>query len=143
MQSHPEEPASLTTEGVFFRAVRADSTEIAHLRRAMRQWLANLNLGADREQDILLASYEALANAVEHAYDADDESATVDLEATYRPDERRLEVIVTDRGRWRDAVDDVAHRSRGHGLTLIRNLSTETVVTPGVDGTLIAMRWLD
>ncbi|MEE2034517.1 ATP-binding protein [Rhodococcus chondri] len=123
--------------------MRADSTEIANLRRSMRQWLATLNLGADRVQDILLASYEALANAVEHAYDASDESATVDLEATYRPEDRELKVTVTDHGRWQDAIDDAAHRSRGHGLTLIRNLATEAVVSPGTEGTLIAMRWLD
>jgi serine/threonine-protein kinase RsbW len=72
----------------------------------MRQWLSTLHLDADLECDIVLASYEALANAVEHAYPVRDESATVDLEETYSRDDRYLKVRVADRGYWCDAADE-------------------------------------
>jgi serine/threonine-protein kinase RsbW len=141
MPTHPSGAASFASGGIYFHGVRADPTDIAGVRRSMQQWLGNLDLGPEHEQDVVLASYEALANAVEHAYTADDPSATVDLEAVYRPYDRHLEVTVADHGRWRDAVEQTGYGSRGHGLTLMRSLSTEMVVTPSVDGTHVAMRW--
>lgn len=140
MQTHTDGSASFTSGGIYFRGVRADATQIAGLRQAVRQWLGTLHLEPDHEHDVVLASYEALANAVEHAYSADDEMATVDLEVTFRPQERHLEVTVADHGRWRDMIHD-PNASRGHGLALIRKLTTEMVVTPGSDGTHVAMRW--
>lgn len=141
MSSAPDEPASFTPDGLHHRGVRADPAEIAYLRASMRRWLAGLPLDDDRRQDILLASYEALANAVEHAYDPGDPAATLDLHASFRPRDGFLDVVVTDHGKWHDAGNDESRRSRGHGLTLIRNLTSELVVDPGPDGTLVEMRW--
>jgi serine/threonine-protein kinase RsbW len=138
-QAHPNENASFNSGGIYFRGVRADPAEIADIRRAIRQWLRTLPLEDERRDDVVLASYEALANAVEHAYSAQDDSATLDLEATYRPQDRYLEVRVSDRGSWHEAV--VPNGSRGHGLNLIRQLSTDMVVTPRPDGTQVAMHW--
>ncbi|MEE2056704.1 ATP-binding protein [Rhodococcus artemisiae] len=141
MPTHISGSASFASGGIFFHGVRADPSDIADIRRSMQQWLGNLHLGPEHEQDVVLASYEALANAVEHAYAANDPQATVDLEAVYRPSDRHLEVTVSDHGRWRDVMDRTGYGSRGHGLTLMRSLSTEMVVTPGLDGTHVAMRW--
>ncbi|WP_016693396.1 ATP-binding protein [Rhodococcus rhodochrous] len=122
--------------------VRADPTEIAGLRVVTRRWLAKLPLNEDRRQDILLASYEALANAVEHAYAPDDAHGTLDYEAAYLPDEGEVVVRVVDHGSWHDAVDSDARRSRGHGLTLIRNLASDVQVSAGPKGTVVEMRWV-
>ncbi|APE08586.1 ATP-binding protein [Rhodococcus pyridinivorans] len=122
--------------------VRADPTEIAGLRVVTRRWLAKLPLSEDQRQDILLASYEALANAVEHAYAPDDAHGTLDYEATYLPDEGEVVVRVVDHGSWHDAVDSDARRSRGHGLTLIRNLASDVQVSAGPKGTVVEMRWV-
>ncbi|WP_129978220.1 ATP-binding protein [Rhodococcus sp. Q1] len=121
--------------------VRADPTEIAGLRVVTRRWLAKLPLDEDRRQDILLASYEALANAVEHAYAPDDAHGTLDYEATFLPHEGEVLVRVSDHGSWHEAVDSDARRSRGHGLTLIRNLASDVHVSAGPEGTVIEMRW--
>ncbi len=141
MSSAFDEPASFTPDGISHRGVRADPSEIALLRGTMRSWLAGLPLDEDRRQDILLASYEALANAVEHAYTPSDPAATLDFEATYHPADGQLHVLVADHGVWHDAPDDESRRSRGHGLTLIRNLTSEMVVERKPGGTVVDMRW--
>ncbi|WP_407443394.1 ATP-binding protein [Rhodococcus sp. (in: high G+C Gram-positive bacteria)] len=141
MSSAYDEPASFTPDGICHRGVRADPSEIALLRGSMRRWLAQLPLDDDCRQDILLASYEALANAVEHAYTPGDPAATLDFEALYRPADGQLHVLVTDHGVWHDASDDESRRSRGHGLTLIRNLTSEMTVDRTPEGTVVDMRW--
>lgn len=141
MQTYSEETTPFSSGGMFFRGVPAHPTHITHLRHALHRWLASLSLETDYEHDIVLASYEALANAVEHAYGQDDEAAMVDFEATYRPDDRHLLVRIIDYGRWRAPVKERTDSSRGHGLTLINNLSTDTVVTPTAHGTDVALHW--
>lgn len=142
MSSAPDESASFTPYGIRSLGVRADPTEIAGLRSVVRRWLAELPLTDDQRQDILLASYEALANAVEHAYPAGSDTGTLDLETAFDADAGVVSVLVADRGTWHDAVDDPARRSRGHGLTLIRNLASEVDVRSGYSGTVIEMKWV-
>lgn len=141
MSSVPDESASFTPYGIDSVGVRADPTVIAGVRSVIRRWLTDLPLNDDQRQDILLASYEALANAVEHAYPPDDLSGTLDVEARFLPAEGVLTVRVADHGSWHDAVADPARRSRGHGLNLIRNLASEVYVKGGPSGTVIDMRW--
>lgn len=141
MLSHTPASASFDTGGLFFRDVRATAADIAALRGVVRQWLRTLALDPDCEHDIVLACYEALANAVEHAYEPDDESATLDLEATYRPGSGVLEIAVTDNGRWQEKHPGQSVGSRGHGLSLIRRLATEMDVVPSARGTRVVMRW--
>ncbi|MBM7457747.1 ATP-binding protein [Rhodococcus coprophilus] len=131
--------ASFTSGGIFFRGVRADAAFISDLRRAVRVWLEQLDVDDDRKHDVVLASYEALANAVEHAYDIDDDSASLDFEATYLPQDQILEVRVADHGCWHDA--DSTPTSRGHGLALIRGLATDVVVDPTPQGTHVTIHW--
>ncbi|UYP20381.1 ATP-binding protein [Rhodococcus sp. Z13] len=141
MSSAPDESTAYTTHGVRSVGVPADPTEIAGLRVVLRRWLADLPMDEDRRQDILLASYEALANAVEHAYSPGDSNATLDLTADFLPHEGELVVRVADHGSWHDAVSSDARRSRGHGLTLIRSLADGVDVSPGPTGTIVEMRW--
>ncbi|WP_407441098.1 ATP-binding protein [Rhodococcus sp. (in: high G+C Gram-positive bacteria)] len=139
MLTESDGSASFASGGIFFRGVRADPAYISDLRRAMRQWLEQLDVDDDRKRDVVLASYEALANAVEHAYDADDASASLDFEATYLPRDHVLEVRVADHGCWHDA--DGSPSSRGHGLALIRGLATDVVITPSSQGTHVTIHW--
>ena len=141
MSSAPEESASFFPDEIRSSNVRADPTEIAGLRVVTRRWLAKLPLSEDRRQDILLASYEALANAVEHAYAPGDTHGTLDFEAVYLPREGEVIVRVIDHGSWHEAVNSDARRSRGHGLTLIRNLAGAVEVSAGPTGTVVEMRW--
>ena len=140
MQARGVAPAFLTT-GLYFRGVRAEASQVTMLRQALDRWLSGLRLAEVGGQDVLLASYEALANAVEHAYTAGDGDGTVDLEAKYSPQDRCVEVVVTDHGHWRGSATPAADSSRGHGLALIRNLASDTDLAVNPDGTQVAMRW--
>lgn len=138
MTTSPSARVSCRSSGIFFQNVRAEPSEIAVLRRLMQQWTTTLRVEAEQEYAVVLATYEALANAVEHAYRPGDTSATVDLDAVHFPEADRLVVEVSDRGCWRQ---ETASSSRGHGLALIRGLGADTAITTGPHGTHIAMRW--
>lgn len=139
MQARGVAPAFLTT-GLYFRGVRAEASQVTMLRQALDRWLSGLRLAEVGGQDVLLASYEALANAVEHAY-RDGASGTLDLEATLIPGDRQVEVAIIDRGSWRANDTDPGTSSRGHGLTLINSLSDTATVAPAETGTVVTMRW--
>ena len=134
---------AFTSTGLFYRGVRAEPSQVTMLRQALDRWLDRLHLEVELGQDVLLASYEALANAVEHAYPDGygDRVGAVDLEAVYRPGERSVEVIVTDHGRWRTPEDPSGDSCRGHGLALIRTLTSHTDVVTVPDGTSVSMKW--
>ncbi|MCB8912477.1 ATP-binding protein [Rhodococcus rhodochrous] len=119
MTNSPSARVSHRSSGIFFHEVRAEPSEIAALRRLLRQWTITLGVGSEQEQAVVLATYEALANAVEHAYRPGDTSATIDLDAVHTPEENRLVVEVSDRGCWRR---ETTSGSRGHGLALIQKL---------------------
>lgn len=111
------------------------SAEFAtRLRRELVQWANSLRVPMETVQDVELASYEAVANAVVHAYPAGT-TGVVEVDARLAPDS--LTVTVTDHGQWR--TDD--HPSSGHGLPLIRRLSGQTNIAPGEHGTTVSMRW--
>lgn len=111
------------------------SAELAtRLRRELVQWANDLRVPTETVQDVELASYEAMANAVVHAYPPGT-TGVVELDARLAAD--ALTVTVTDHGRWRTGD----HPSGGHGLPLIRNLPAHTNIAPGEYGTTVSMRW--
>ncbi|MGW6035381.1 ATP-binding protein [Gordonia terrae] len=143
----------------------AATPESAHLfRQHFTRWLdATLDVDAERRSDIVLAVYEAVANAAEHAYAADapspgpqpsgnqspvaqspaaQSSATrsraIEVRAHVTRDES-LEVTVTDSGRWKSDASSSPYR--GRGLALISALSDASDVTRGPDGTSVTLRW--
>ncbi|EME53347.1 anti sigma factor [Rhodococcus ruber BKS 20-38] len=123
-----------------YRRVRAEPGQLTVLRRALERWLDAVHVSPELTRDVLLASYEALANAVEHAY-RDGASGTLDLEATLIPGTRQVEVAIIDRGSWRANDTDPGTSSRGHGLTLINSLADTATVAPADSGTVVTMRW--
>lgn len=104
------------------------------LRRELVQWANDLRVPVETVQDVGLASYEAMANAVVHAYPPG-AAGVVELDASLARD--ALTVTVTDHGRWRTGD----HPSGGHGLPLIRSLPEQTNIAPGEHGTTVSMRW--
>ncbi|MGW8811521.1 ATP-binding protein [Gordonia terrae] len=129
--------------------------ESAHLfRQHFTRWLdATLDVDAERRSDIVLAVYEAVANAAEHAYAADAPSPAAQSPATQSSATRSraigvrahvtrdesLEVTVTDSGRWKSDASSSPYR--GRGLALISALSDASDVTSGPDGTSVTLRW--
>ncbi|WP_245819599.1 ATP-binding protein [Rhodococcoides yunnanense] len=107
------------------------------LRIALSEWLTGLRIAPERVYDVVLATYEALANAVEHAY-ARDKPGTLDLHAQCSPDTGWVEVTVCDRGEWYVHAPD---STRGRGVPLMHALADSTAVTSDHDGTVVRLVW--
>ena len=93
----------------------ADPDALPYLRQELERWLDSAAVPELDARDILLATWEAGANAIEHA-DAGD-GAVVRVDAALSGD--RVRIGVVDRGRWKEP--EVRH-DRGLGLRLIESL---------------------
>lgn len=109
---------------------------LVEVRHNLQQWVAKTGLPALDVADLVLASYEALANAVEHAYPPG--GGPVDLVAARTTDGRVL-VAVRDHGRWRPPLRYPG--SRGRGLPIIKALAHRAEVLQGPQGTCVQMEW--
>jgi len=102
------------------------------MRRHVTRWLMGHDVPADVAADIVLATSEACANAIEHAYGPGE--GTVGLDAVIEGGLATL--VVTDTGRWREARS----RERGRGLSLIEACMDSCELTTGPAGTELRMR---
>lgn len=105
---------------------------LVELRESFGQWLDRGGIPAADRHDVLLAAWEASANAIEHAIDPTDPSIAV---AAHLAGDR-VHVEVSDSGSWRVERDEV---DRGLGLELIKGLVTTLVVERGAGGTRVVM----
>lgn len=104
----------------------------ARARRDFTDWLA-IDVTGDQRDDIVLAVYEALANAAEHAYaEHSDTVGMMSLTAHRGP--TLLRVTVADRGHWRTGTGG-PFRSRG--LLLMRRLMSHVDLTSDDHGTVV------
>ncbi|OCB39765.1 histidine kinase [Mycobacterium malmoense] len=123
----------------FATVVPAAPDQIPVARERLRDWLTGVAVAPKRELDILLATGEAVTNAIEHGSDGE-ARRTVSVEAFLR--QRTVAVTVSDTGRWvGDSSASLRSRRRGRGLTLIGGLAdhVDTVRTPG--GTRVTLRF--
>ncbi|MEV6276800.1 ATP-binding protein [Nocardia sp. NPDC051832] len=113
----------------------AEPTRLAEARRALRQWLAERAIGAEQAYNILVATDEACANAIEHGCrDRRDGSVRLRVSA----ESHYLRVTVRDNGHWKTPA--TKHDNyRGRGLTLMRNLMDQVNVQPTPGGTTVDM----
>ncbi len=118
---------------------RADPHVLATVRRQLAEFARVIGLPPDTTGDVLLATYEALANIVEHAYSPGD-PGTFDLVVEHSDEDAALTVTVVDRGSWKPEADNSVTR-RGQGLRLINALSESVRVDRGDGGTQIRMQW--
>jgi anti-sigma regulatory factor (Ser/Thr protein kinase) len=114
----------------------ATPTSLAEIRTRLRHWLPAAAIGQDTAADVQLAVGEAAANAIEHS-PAPGRESTVRLDVTARIAENRLVLTVSDTGSWRPPPSDPGHR--GHGITLMRALMTDVVITASERGTTVEM----
>ncbi|CRK53527.1 Anti sigma factor [Rhodococcus sp. RD6.2] len=120
-------------------SVHADPSVLTAVRHRIDGFAREIGWPPDTTTDVLLATYEALANVVEHAYPAD-ERGTFDLLATYHHADGTLSVVIVDRGTWLPQSDDNSAR-RGQGLRLMRALCESVRVEPRDGGTEIELQW--
>ncbi|MEV7092538.1 ATP-binding protein [Amycolatopsis sp. NPDC051045] len=112
---------------------------LRRLRHELMAWVLGAGVDEGRAADIVLASYEALANVADHAYDASG-GGVVDLDAAVYPD--RIEVVITDHGQWRTPVPDPRPVSlRGRGLLLVRASADRAEIASGEQGTVVTLAW--
>ncbi|MGW5744791.1 SpoIIE family protein phosphatase [Amycolatopsis sp. NPDC003861] len=115
----------------------AHPDHLASTRHWLRAWLANAALEPDLAQDVLVATGEACANAVEHAYGAGT-GATAHLAA--RLTGAHLVVTVTDRGHWKQPPPD-NHVLRGRGVPMMEALADAVAFRHDESGTTVTLEW--
>lgn len=124
----PADPSAL-----YRIVVPAHADQLARVRNMLRRWLDGASVSADLSYDALVATGEACANAIEHAYGS--EAGTIEVTLVREGD--RLVARVKDGGRWRSS----AHRGRGRGLSMMSKLSAHVDVRATVDGTEVLLEW--
>lgn len=125
----------------FVTVLRAVPAEIPGARQRLRDWLATIDIAPAGSDKILLATGEAVTNAIEHGSGCDARK-TVSIEAFLHRD--RVVVTVSDSGRWAgDSSASLRSQRRGRGLTLMSGLAdrVDTVRTAG--GTRVALQFDD
>ncbi|MGN9812607.1 SpoIIE family protein phosphatase [Micromonospora sp. BQ11] len=118
---------------LFRRVVPAGMAELAPLRAALDEWLAGFDLPESERYGIVLATSEAVANAIEHGCGGDP-AGRVTVTATL--DGELLDLRVSDSGRW---LPPRASLHRGRGMALMGRLMDDLVVDRG-EGTNVLMR---
>jgi serine/threonine-protein kinase RsbW len=110
----------------------ATGRNVSLARRRLRDWLT-ADVSSELVEDLVLAVYEAMANAVEHGY-ADCPHGSVRLQA--RRGSGQVLITVSDDGSWRVPTDD---RFRGRGLPLMRLLADYLHIAAGPGGTVVSL----
>jgi PAS domain S-box-containing protein len=113
----------------------ADARHLAPSRAALRSWMANAGVDPEQIQDMLLATGEAVANAIEHGH-RDRPDGTISLRATAVVD--GLHVSVIDSGVWK-IPRQVPNEYRGRGISLMRCLVQDLSIHSGEAGTTVHM----
>jgi anti-sigma regulatory factor (Ser/Thr protein kinase) len=121
---------------VYHRILAARPATLVELRRDLRAWAEEVGLDRVTTADLVLATGEACANAIEHAYQGE-RPGEVELRAWLEPGEGRLAARVTDTGRWQERVHE--RTGRGRGLGLIRATMTEVEIRGGPTGTTVTI----
>jgi len=125
-------------EGDLHFRVPAVPGRLAGLRHALAEWARRVGLSDEDVEALVLASYEAMANTVEHAY-RDERHGVLDLRGRVDDERGRVVVTVTDYGQWQPP--EPSGGLRGRGLSLIQGLTTTATITPTTGGTTVTMFW--
>lgn len=94
-------------------------------------WFSERGVDGDLRRSAVLATHEAVANAIEHANPCN----TIWVRATI--EKARLTVEVTDSGTWR--LETSENDERGRGLMLIRGLVSRLDIQRQPTGTTVRM----
>jgi serine/threonine-protein kinase RsbW len=110
--------------------------QLSRARHLIAAWLAECRLDPDMIDDVVLATHEALANAIDHAFGGGEGEVVVRAD---RVDGDVLRVVVQDRGCWRPPPADPGFR--GHGMALMAGLAQRCRVQRDLAGTTVEMCW--
>jgi anti-sigma regulatory factor (Ser/Thr protein kinase) len=110
----------------------ADVDSIPLMRRLLGRWLSQAGATQADVEDLSLATSEACANAIEHAYGP--APGILELSATREASGVAL-VAIRDYGSWRPPRG----RNRGRGLELMEGLTDSVEVVRSDDGTTVQL----
>jgi PAS domain S-box-containing protein len=116
-------------------SISADARHLASTRTALRSWFTQAGVNPEQSLDLLIASGEALANAIEHGY-RHHPDGTVRLTATALVD--GVEITITDAGSWKTPLP-AANPQRGRGITMMRAFTHDVTIDHDVTGTRVCM----
>jgi anti-sigma regulatory factor (Ser/Thr protein kinase) len=111
---------------------RPDSARL--LRERVRMWLEEAGASKQETFDVLLATAEAFANAVEHPQEPT--AHLVDVEGTIT--DQAVTISIRDYGTWQS--DQTPKAEGGFGQVLMEKLMDGVRVECSVDGTTVTMR---
>lgn len=111
----------------FLQTIPPDVARLSSLRRGLSGWLNRAGVPDPPREDVVLATHEAAANAIEHGNP--EESFEVRGQITGRI----LTMEISDTGRW--AGRRLGNPERGRGLVLIEALVTKMEIETGGGGT--------
>ena len=103
------------------------------MRHALAAFLDVLRVDSETSDDVLTAIGEALANAIEHAYEGEPAPGLIGLTAALQDADLLIDVV--DRGNF---IERDLRVDRGFGLRIIRSIA-RTVDIKIEDGTRIHM----
>jgi len=114
----------------------SDSHSLDLVRDALRVWLEEAPATETESHDIVLAAWEACANAVEHPQGATD-PASFAIRAEL--EDSTVLVTVSDPGSW---LAEAERPDRGLGLQLIRSVMSSVEIDSGESGTRVRLEKL-
>jgi anti-sigma regulatory factor (Ser/Thr protein kinase) len=111
----------------------ASTEDSLHLvRDAVRIWLEGTELARSDAEDLLLATWEICANAIEHAAHPTEDLVRVHASV----DATRVRLVVDDTGQF---VASAPRLDRGLGLRLAEDLASTVEIDVGERGTSVAL----
>ena len=109
----------------------ADRESLPVVRHQLRRWLLARGAGHDEAYDVMVATQEACANAVEHAYRPGRQTFSIEAVCEHGV----IRVVVRDHGRWRPPRGT----NRGRGLLLMSELMDTVDVRHTERGTEVVL----
>jgi serine phosphatase RsbU (regulator of sigma subunit)/anti-sigma regulatory factor (Ser/Thr protein kinase) len=110
--------------------VPSDTDSLDLVRDIVRTWLAGTPLDRSGAHDVVLAVWEACANAIEHAVEPHGHHVAVRADVL----DGRVRISIEDTGGW---LPPTEREDRGLGLRLIYESMSSVDVVPGAAGTRV------
>jgi serine/threonine-protein kinase RsbW len=120
------------TDRRFSEQLEPRPAELSALRTRFAAWLSREGLDLASVDTIVLATNEAVANAIEHG-----RHGTHRVAVNAWASSSSIMVEVRDRGTWRE---EASGADRGHGLLLMRATMDTISIEPSRDGTTVRMQ---
>jgi len=121
--------------GNFETHVELALAALAPMRHLLDEWLAGGGMSEPPRAAVVLATHEAVANAIQHA------GAVGHVLVRGESGSNGVVIEVSDEGHWK-APDDPPSAERGRGLTLIRALVSDAQIRTGERGTTVRIHQL-